>query len=113
MPYADWRSTTPYDDKRKLDAPGFAFEFLRRNAEFVKDHERLVRLASRKALSCKSRDTFAQRWGLRFRKVRARRQTAKDPLDDDGPAKCCPACPGTIPTCVFQRPDPEIRQSLD
>lgn len=113
MPHADWRSTAPYDDNRKLDAPGFAFEFLRRNAEFVKDHQRLVRLASRNALSRKSRDAFAQRWGLRFRKVRARRQTAKDPLDDDGPAKCCPAWPGTIEPCIFQRPDLEIRQSLD
>jgi hypothetical protein len=78
-----------------LDAPGFAFEFLRRNAEFVKDHERLVRLAGRNALSRKSRETFAHRWGLRFREVRARRQATNDPLDDDGPAKCRPACPGT------------------
>lgn len=88
MPRADWQSTAPYDDKRKLDAPGFAFEFLRRNAEFVKDHERLVRLAGRNILSRKSRETFARRWGLRFRKVRARRQAANDPVDDDGPAKC-------------------------
>jgi hypothetical protein len=95
MPRADWRSTAPYDDKRKLDAPGFAFEFLRRNAEFVKDHERLARLASRNALSRKSRETFARRWGVRFREVRARRQAANDPLDGDGPAKCYPACPST------------------
>ena len=27
-----------YEDKRKLDAPGFAFEFLSRNPEFLKDH---------------------------------------------------------------------------
>ncbi len=91
MPRADWRSTAPYDDKRKLDAPGFAFEFLRRNAEFVKDHERLVRLAGRNVLSRKSRENFARRWGLRFREVHARRQTSDNPLDDDGPAKCSPA----------------------
>lgn len=95
MPRADWRSTAPYDDKRELDAPGLAFEFLRRNAEFVKDHERLARLASRNALSRKSRDIFARRWGLRFREVRPRRQTANDPLDGDGPAKRYLARPGT------------------
>jgi hypothetical protein len=95
MPRADWRSTAPYDDKRKLDASGFAFEFLRRNAEFVKDHERLVRLAGRNVLSRKSRESFARRWGLRFREVRPRRQAANDPLDGDGPANCYPTCPGT------------------
>jgi hypothetical protein len=95
MPQADWRSTAPYDDKRKLDAPGFAFEFLRRNAEFVRDHERLVRLAGRNAVSRKSREAFARRWGLRFRKARARRQAASDPVDDDGPAECYPARPRT------------------
>ncbi len=95
MPHADWRSTALYDDKRKLDAPCFAFEFLHRNVEFVRDHKRLVRLAGRNALSRKSREAFARRWGLRFRKKRTRRPGANDPLDGDGPAKCCPACPGT------------------
>ncbi len=92
MPRADWRSTAPYDDKRKLDAPGFAFEFLRRNADFVRDHQRLVRLASRNALSRKSREAFARRWGLRFRQARTRRQPADDPVDGVGPTECCPAC---------------------
>jgi hypothetical protein len=108
MPQADWRSTAPYDDKRKLDAPGFAFEFLRRNAEFIRDHQRLVRLARRNALSRKSRETFAQRWGLRFREVRARRQATNDPVDDGGPAKCRRACPDTAQPRVLECPGLEV-----
>ena len=96
MPQADWRTPAAYEDKRTLDAPGFAFEFLRRNPEFVRHHQRLVQLLGRNALSRKARNAFAQRWGLRFREVRPRQQDTSDPVDDDGPAKCRSAWPHTV-----------------
>lgn len=94
MPQADWRSTAAYDANRKLDAPGFAFEFLRRNRDFVRHHQRLENLLKRNALSPRMRDAYARRWGVRFRECHARLRKTADPVDDDGPAKCCPACPG-------------------
>jgi hypothetical protein len=41
MPRTDWRSPTAYEGFRTLDAPGFAWEFLTRNAAFGRDFERL------------------------------------------------------------------------
>jgi hypothetical protein len=67
MSAAEWRSAGAYEDLRSLDAPAFAFEFLRRNPEFLKDHARLARKSRHRALDPKDTEAFAQRWGLRFR----------------------------------------------
>jgi hypothetical protein len=67
MPRADWRTPTAYDDKRKLDATGFAFEFLSRNPAFLRDHHRLAEALRRGAPSQGACEAFARRWGIRFR----------------------------------------------
>lgn len=95
MPRADWRSTAPYDDKRMLDAPGFAFEFLRRNSEFIRHHRRLERHLQRNALSARMRDAYAKRWGLRFQEGYTQLRKTGDPVDDDCPSKCSPIYPYT------------------
>lgn len=98
MPQGEWRSEAAYDDKRALDAPGFAFEYLRRNPEFIRHVRQLERSLARGALTREARNAFARRWGMRFREARTRRQKSDDPLDDDGPAERHPtnACPCRI-----------------
>jgi hypothetical protein len=66
MPGADWPSPVAYEDLRSLDAPGFAWEFLRRNRAFQQDRKRLEQAAERGALSADELDGFARRWGVRF-----------------------------------------------
>ena len=88
MPRPDWRSPAAYEDKRSLDAPGFAFEFLRRNPEFLRHYQKLVRALNRNALTPKARQTFARRWGVRFRTARARLPDPEDSVDGGGAAKC-------------------------
>ncbi len=87
-PQIDWRSTAAYEDKRLLDGPGFAYEFLSRNPEFVRHHQQLSRALSRKALTPKARQAFARRWGLRFRRTRVRLEDPDDPVDGSSTAKC-------------------------
>jgi hypothetical protein len=96
MPQADWWSTAPYDDKRELDAPGFAFEFLRRNPEFIRHHRRLERLLRRNALAARMRDSYAKRWGVRFQEGCTRLRKTGDPVDDDDATKCCPTYSCTV-----------------
>jgi hypothetical protein len=92
-PHADWRSSAAYEDKRALDAPGFAFEFLRRNPEFIRHHQQLSRALSRNALTSKARQAFARRWGIRFRGTRSRSPDPADPVDGDSAAQCrCAQC---------------------
>ncbi len=67
MSGADWRSPSAYEDLRSLDAPGFAWEFLRRNPAFQRDRKRLEEAAKRGTLSAEEADAFARRWGVRFR----------------------------------------------
>lgn len=92
MPHGDWRSDAAYEDKHALDAPGFAFEYLRRNQIFIRDHRRLEALLKRGKLSRQMRDAYARRWGMRFREVRARGNKSHDPVDDGEPSECRPAC---------------------
>ncbi len=68
MSRTDWRSAGAYEDLRSLDAPAFAWEYLRRNADFLRDRRKLKRAARRGALDPAEADAFARRWGLRFRK---------------------------------------------
>ena len=91
MAPTDWRSSAAYEDKHSLDAPGFAWEFLRRNPEFQREHQRLSRALDRDALTPKQLEAFARRWGVRFREAHARLLKLCDPLDSDGAADCrCP-----------------------
>ena len=66
MPGADWRSPAAYERLCSLDAPGFAWEFLRRNSAFQRDRRRLELAAERGTLSADELDGFARRWGVRF-----------------------------------------------
>jgi Family of unknown function (DUF6499) len=70
MPGTDWRSPAAYEPLRSLGAPGFAWEFLRRNRAFQRDRQKLEQAAARRALSAEELDGFARRWGVRFRRVR-------------------------------------------
>ena len=67
MSRTDWRSAGAYEDLRSLDAPAFAWEYLRRNAGFLRERRKLERAARRGALDPTEADAFARRWGLRFR----------------------------------------------
>jgi hypothetical protein len=91
MPQGEWRLDAAYHNKNALDAPGFAFEYLRRNRDFVRDQRHLEQLLKRSRLTVSMRDAFADRWGMRFREVRAHFRKSGDPLDDDGPAQHRPA----------------------
>lgn len=91
MPQGDWRSHAAYEDKHALDAPGFAFEYLRRNGEFIRDHRRLEALLKCGKLSRRMRDAYARRWGMRFREVRARLRKSRDLVDDGESSKRRPA----------------------
>lgn len=66
MSGADWRSPAAYEDLRSRDAPGFAWEFLRRNHAFQQDRKRLEQAAEQGVLSADELDRFARRWGVRF-----------------------------------------------
>lgn len=66
MSRIDWRSAGEYDDLRSLDAPGFAWEFLRRNSDFQQERGKLERAAHRGAVDQAEADAFARRWGVRF-----------------------------------------------
>jgi hypothetical protein len=87
MARQDWRSASAYDHLRSLDAPEFAFEFLRRNADFLKHHARLTR---KKSIDPGELEAFAQRWGVRFRIRPAHRTRQCRPMDGEGSAtRCC------------------------
>jgi hypothetical protein len=76
-----------------LDAPAFAFEFLRRNPEFLKDHTRLARKTRGSPISPGDTEAkaFAERWGVRFRKRLARSPGRRHALD--GKVSRCCGCP--------------------
>jgi hypothetical protein len=90
MPQGDWQFETAYEDKYALDAPGFAFEYLRRNRSFIRDCRRLESLLKRGTLSQKTRDAYARRWGMRFREIYPGGRISDDPVDNDGSPGCDP-----------------------
>jgi hypothetical protein len=66
-PASDWRSLTGRDYLKRLDRPGFAWEFLRRNPAYQEDYETMVRGAASDAGSGGMiRVALAWRWGLSF-----------------------------------------------
>ena len=87
MSRAEWRSAAAYEDLRSLDAPGFAWEFLSRNPAFERDCKRLEQAGNRGPLSADELDSFAQRWGVRFRDARARWRPTLRPVDGGEPAE--------------------------
>ena len=66
MARADWRSVCAYEELRPLDAPAFAYEFLRRNPEFLAHHARLMRKSRKRALEATDAEEFSRHWGVRF-----------------------------------------------
>jgi hypothetical protein len=68
MDATDWRSADAYEELRLLDAPAFAFEFLRHNPEFLKDYARLARKSGRQPLDPAEADAFAAAGGCDFEK---------------------------------------------
>lgn len=63
MSESDWRSPEAYAIMQDAEAADFAWEFLRRNADYREDHRRLQNGGSVFAVNRK----FRQRWGLSFR----------------------------------------------
>jgi len=87
MNRADWRTPGAYEELRSLDAPGFAWEFLRRNPDFQQDRGKLERAARRGVLIQAEADAFARRWGVRFRKRRRHKQPHLGAVGRPRPAK--------------------------
>lgn len=68
MPTEDWRSPETLERLKRLERPGFAVEFLRRNLEYRQDFARTERLITRRPRDAENmRSALARRWGLRFR----------------------------------------------
>lgn len=63
-PPPDWRSSADYAYLNELDPSELAWEFLRRNPEYQKDHRTSVQ---RDPDNDDANDASALRWGLRFR----------------------------------------------
>lgn len=69
MNRVDWRSPDAYASLRSLDAPDFAWEYLRRNPEFLRDQTKLERAARLGTLNSVDMEAFTRRWGVRFREA--------------------------------------------
>lgn len=68
MPTEYWRSPETIDRLNRLERPGFAVEFLRRNADYRRDFVRTHRQIARASVDAETaRAGLARRWGLRFR----------------------------------------------
>lgn len=65
----NWRDPGAYGEVKPLDAPGFAWEYLRRNLAFLKEMRLLKQVARRRTLTRAEEELFALRWGVRFRWV--------------------------------------------
>ena len=87
MSRADWRTPGAYEELRSLDAPGFAWEYLRRNSDFQQDRMKLERAARRGVLDQAEADAFARRWGVRFRRRRRHDPFARGPVDGECPVQ--------------------------
>lgn len=81
MSLPDWRSAADYEDLRSLDAPGFAWEFLRRNKAFKAERARLADDAACRSVNPEEAEDFARRWGVQFRGRRREDRTAARRLD--------------------------------
>lgn len=64
MPSSDWRSPAAYGHAHSIPAAGFAWEYLRRDDEYRRDFQHLMRKPDH---DTEARTAFSNRWGLRFR----------------------------------------------
>lgn len=68
MPTEYWRSPETIEHLNRLERPGFAAEFLRRNAHYRRDFARTEGQIVHAAVDAETaRTALARRWGLRFR----------------------------------------------
>lgn len=68
MPTEYWRSSETIDRLNRLERPGFAVEFLRRNHDYRRDFARTQRQIARASVDAETAQVgLARRWGLRFR----------------------------------------------
>ena len=68
MPTEYWRSPETIERLKRFERPGFAVEFLRRNAEYRRDYARTQRQIARSSVDPEAaRSDLARRWGLQFR----------------------------------------------
>jgi hypothetical protein len=84
----DWRSPGHYEHLLSLDAPGFAWEYLRRNPDFAREHAMLQRTSRRHCLNANALEAFSQRWGVRFCEYQRYRKLQICYLDSPCPAEC-------------------------
>lgn len=80
----NWRDPGAYAEVKPLDAPGFAWEYLCRNAAFLTEMRLLKKVAHRRALTRAEEELFALRWGVRFRWVVGTQHRAGRALDRSG-----------------------------
>jgi len=59
----DWRSPAAYIHVKRIPVAGFAWEYLRRNDDYLNDFQTI---AGAKTPASEALDAFARRWGLRF-----------------------------------------------
>lgn len=89
MSSRDWRSESAYEELNTASLRDLAWEYLRRNPDYVRDHAKATTASSDRAASA-----AAQTWGLRFRgrPAPSRKQRRRvlvgpispsDPGDDD------------------------------
>ena len=68
MPTEYWRAPETIDRLSRLERPGFAVEFLRRNHDYRRDFVRTQRQIARASVDAETaRVGLARLWGLRFR----------------------------------------------
>jgi hypothetical protein len=68
MPTEYWRSPETIDHLNRLERPGFAVEFLRRNAEYRRDYAQTQRQIARDHVDAEAAHAdLGRRWGLQFR----------------------------------------------
>jgi hypothetical protein len=87
MPGNTWRSPETYEGLRSLDAPGFAWQYLRRNPDFRQDCKRLARRTQRNEVMAHQAAIFADRWGVRFPGGAARSGRWAAAVDANGSAE--------------------------
>lgn len=61
----DWRSSADYRHANTITAAGFAWEYLRRDDDYHRDFQSLMR---KRNVNRRKLEQFSQRWGLRFPK---------------------------------------------
>ncbi len=89
MSRPDWRSAADYEPLKGLDAPGFAWEFLRRSATFRRDTALLRYIEAIRPLLAVELDHFGERWGVRYQR--------RPPTI---PGAAVPWLPAALPTIV-------------